>query len=70
MPVWYKDDFELKATERQQIWKDYSALPCLPKSRAPVALYEGVLPHQEGKSDSNLWRWRATSRLVCIDRPY
>ena len=48
MPV-YKDDFELKATERQKMWKDYSVLPGLPESRVPVALYEGVRPNKKGR---------------------
>ena len=48
MPV-YKDDFELKATERQKMWKDYSVLPGLPENRAPVALYEGVRPNKKGR---------------------
>lgn len=32
MPLWHKDYFELEAAEK--IWEDFSALPCLPKSRA------------------------------------
>lgn len=36
MPLWHKDDFELKAIEKTQMQEKLSALPCLPESRAQI----------------------------------
>ena len=50
-PLWYKDNFKLKAIEKKQIQEELSALPHLPKSRTYIC--NGVSPHPSTKKDKS-----------------
>lgn len=49
IPLWYKDNFKLKAIEKKQI-QELSALPHLPKSRTYIC--NGVSPLLSTKDKS------------------
>lgn len=43
MPLWHKDDLELRASEKKQRQEELSGLPHLPKNRARISLVHASL---------------------------